>query len=256
MPRNNLIGKVFNKLFIIEEDKRRYKKGIIYYKCRCICGKEKSVRASSLISGITKGCGKRVCLGITDNLVNTKFGKVTVLRLTDTPKEVKKTCRRYWLCKCDCGNETVKSTSTLKSKYTTSCGCDNSANETRFLKNLFKRCRRGAKVRDLDFKLIFEDFCEISKKNCVYCGSGPKNRVWKNQGYTKNFKCLANGIDRVDNSVGYLSNNVVSCCRICNIAKAEMTDKQFILWIRQVYKHTENKFFKQVKTGYNDIRIP
>lgn len=54
-----------------------------------------------------------------------KFGRLTVLKFHDirTRKENKKESR--WLCKCDCGNETVVVGSSLKSGKTQSCGCLN-----------------------------------------------------------------------------------------------------------------------------------
>lgn len=54
-----------------------------------------------------------------------KFGRLTVLKFYDirTRKGNKKESR--WLCKCDCGNETVVVGSSLKSGKTQSCGCLN-----------------------------------------------------------------------------------------------------------------------------------
>lgn len=39
------------------------------------------------------------------------------------------------------------------------------------------------------------------------------------------------GLDRRDNSVGYLSENVVPCCRWCNEAKKAKTETEFLEWI-------------------------
>ena len=36
------------------------------------------------------------------------------------------------------------------------------------------------------------------------------------------------GIDRVDNTLGYTSNNVVSCCTECNFMKRTMNYQTFI----------------------------
>lgn len=43
-----------------------------------------------------------------------------------------------------------------------------------------------------------------------------------------------NGIDRMDNSLGYISGNVVTCCQICNRAKGAMLLEDFMLWIKQL----------------------
>lgn len=43
-----------------------------------------------------------------------------------------------------------------------------------------------------------------------------------------------NGLDRVNNLLGYELTNVVPCCNICNRAKKDMTYEQFKLWIKDL----------------------
>ncbi len=51
------------------------------------------------------------------DLTGHKYGKLTVLRIdTDIPGKKKK-----WLCKCECGNETIVSGSNLRDGHTKSC---------------------------------------------------------------------------------------------------------------------------------------
>lgn len=52
------------------------------------------------------------------DLTGQQYGRLTPLRLA--PKRGKHT---RWVCQCDCGNETVASTSDLRTGNTTSCGC-------------------------------------------------------------------------------------------------------------------------------------
>ncbi len=63
---------------------------------------------------------------------------------------------------------------------------------------------------------LFED---LVTDNCYYCHAEPKP---------------LNGIDRVDNSKGYLEDNVVSCCEMCNLAKRDCTRQQFESWAQRV----------------------
>ena len=58
-------------------------------------------------------------MGKMKNLLNQKFGQLTVIECMG------KIDKRhyYWKCKCDCGNETIVSTSQLTSGNTKSCGC-------------------------------------------------------------------------------------------------------------------------------------
>jgi hypothetical protein len=79
-------------------------------------------------------------------------------------------------------------------------------------KNVYNRYQRGATRRNFVFELSFEEFNELINKSCHYCGDTPKQI----------------GIDRVDNTLGYTSNNVVSCCTECNFMKHTMNYQTFI----------------------------
>ena len=52
------------------------------------------------------------------SLVGERYGRLTVLELDHVEKS-----RRYWKCKCECGNITVVIEGNLKSGTTKSCGC-------------------------------------------------------------------------------------------------------------------------------------
>ena len=61
--------------------------------------------------------------------------------------------------------------------------------------------------------LTEEEFKNISKQDCYYCGKdGP------------------NGIDRVDNSIGYEFRNCVPCCKHCNYVKCDLSQDEFKVW--------------------------
>lgn len=53
------------------------------------------------------------------NIIGEKFGRLTVSPIC----EVRNKKRRYWLCKCDCGNEKWVYASSLLSGTSVSCGC-------------------------------------------------------------------------------------------------------------------------------------
>lgn len=53
------------------------------------------------------------------DLVNFRFGKLLVIEKTENPNNKKK--QTYWLCKCDCGNVSIVTTTDLKSGKTTQC---------------------------------------------------------------------------------------------------------------------------------------
>lgn len=81
---------------------------------------------------------------------------------------------------------------------------------------------RGAKVRGLAFELDEDEFRELVKADCFYCGAVPILR-WVNSN-----EILCNGIDRVDNTKGYVKGNVVTACGDCNKMKGSFDKEAFI----------------------------
>jgi hypothetical protein len=79
--------------------------------------------------------------------------------------------------------------------------------------------RAQAKARGLSFKLTRKRFDALVLDSCFYCGL-PPNPI--------------NGIDRVDNTRGYSINNVVTACKQCNWAKVDLTQRDFISWVKRV----------------------
>ena len=55
-------------------------------------------------------------------LTDHRFGKLTVLRPAGNIRG-----RTMWVCRCDCGQETVVQTTSLQSGHTRSCGCRRAA---------------------------------------------------------------------------------------------------------------------------------
>lgn len=76
----------------------------------------------------------------------------------------------------------------------------------------------SAKRRNHDFTLTFEEFKVLFESSCKYCG-----------------KENANGVDRVNNQIGYLLNNCVSCCDMCNKMKWKHSEKDFLKHIKKIY---------------------
>lgn len=50
-------GERIGRLTVLEIDKERSEKGKVFWRCKCDCGQEKSIQATSLFSGKTKSCG-------------------------------------------------------------------------------------------------------------------------------------------------------------------------------------------------------
>lgn len=136
--KNDLTGKKFHRLTVLEPTNKRTQDRCIIWKCKCDCGNEIEVSTKSLTQNNTKSCGclnteTRAALGRSHkkDLVGQVFGKLTVIEDSG---------QRYdnnvlWRCKCECGAETlIKGTSLLHGVQ--SCGCVLSKGEARIAKLL------------------------------------------------------------------------------------------------------------------------
>lgn len=101
--------------------------------------------------------------------------------------------------------------------------------------HLYRRYKGAAKWRGLSFSLTREDVRGITKRNCEYCGAEPA-QVCVRPG-SEGSDYIYNGIDRVNNEIGYEIENVVPACGKCNSIKRAMTKKDFVNWIDTVYNH-------------------
>lgn len=87
-------------------------------------------------------------------------------------------------------------------------------------RQLYMTYLRSAGYKDIEFALTIAECEAIFSKQCEYCGMTPSP---------------LNGIDRKDNSVGYVMGNVVPACKTCNYAKRAMTVTEFKGWISRAY---------------------
>lgn len=115
---NDLTGKKFNKLLVIERDISKAKDGSIMWKCLCDCGNYKILPSTLLKNGKIKSCG---CLPKSfEDLTGQRFGRLTA---SERDEHREKDNRIRWICQCDCGNKKSVSAVCLKSGTVKSCGC-------------------------------------------------------------------------------------------------------------------------------------
>ena len=90
-----------------------------------------------------------------------------------------------------------------------------------------------------EFSLTRERFAEPLLGDCSYCGTPAGDLIERGNGVTRGL----NGIDRVDNSFGYVAGNCVSCCAPCNRFKAAMPVVRFAETVDRLHAH-------KAKTGW------
>lgn len=193
--------------------------------------------------------------------IGQKFNRLTVIRKIGE-KEIPETkTHRYsfWLCRCDCGKEVSVRAGSLLNKYTQSCGCLKNEKSLERLKEyrkkrvensssniVYRNYKRSADIKNVSFSLTKDQFMILTQLNCFYCGEKPQNVLNK---HASTF--IYNGIDRVDNSKGYENDNVVPCCKRCNLMKRDLELNEFIKHIFKICNHTKEGLDKSNDLWYN-----
>jgi hypothetical protein len=133
-----------------------------------------------------------------------------------------------WKCICHCGKTTFHEGYRVHNGTIKSCGCSRTSKDKQKsgLKAMYQDYKHSAWARMLSFKLSFRQFQKLTQKECFYCGQKPEKRFRK-------FHFTANGIDRKNNTKGYVLTNLLPCCSICNRAKGEMTFNDFMNYLRR-----------------------
>lgn len=167
-----------------------------------------------------------------------KFGLLSVV----SRNGVDKNRRVLWKCVCDCGNEIDVPTRYLQRGTRTDCGCkDFERNAKRGLKlrkdelsqlisKVYDSYIQNAKRKQLSMNIPLSIFKEIINNNCFYCGSPPQSIK-----RLRNVELRWNGIDRLNNSIGYDIQNCVPCCKDCNYLKNNRNFSDFKIKIKTIH---------------------
>jgi hypothetical protein len=145
----------------------------------------------------------------------------------------------WWVCKCSCGNEIIVSYHNLVNAYVKSCGCYNKEKaaykELRPYEGIYNLLLRSASRRNkkIPVELPYEYFLRfIAIKSCHYCDGDISWREYGKGPYN---------LDRKDNDVGYVIDNIVVCCKRCNYAKSNLftyNEWKFITTALKQFKDT------------------
>lgn len=90
--------------------------------------------------------------------------------------------------------------------------------------SVFRQYAYKAKARNLSFSITLAEFEALVNARCYWCG-----------------QYGANGIDRVDNRIGYISSNCVAACMECNFAKRVMLPERFLRMAERIAKYQQEK---------------
>lgn len=207
------------------------------FKAKCKCGLIREVGYDAIVRGRFHTCkfSPKKPRKTLEKLEGRKYNRLKVINLHHRDKNG----RRYWDCLCDCGSTAIVSTDKLKKGSTKSCGCYNKDRDSEpgefGLRKIFRRTRDQALRRNITFQLSIEEFKEITKKNCFYCGVAPYMVSYKKQKERSQYIYM--GIDRKDSSLSYTIDNCAPCCKICNWMKRTMSVNAFLTHIESIYRN-------------------
>lgn len=111
-------------------------------------------------------------------------------------------------------------------------------------RNSFSEYKTRAIDRNYAFHISEEEFNTIVSDNCHLCGK-------------QNSELHSNGLDRLDNNIGYEKNNLKACCGSCNRLKREHVLTDVIQKCALIYKNKINAYvepaqlFKQKRIKQN-----
>jgi hypothetical protein len=98
-------------------------------------------------------------------------------------------------------------------------------------KGSYNRHRQVAEDREISTTLTYDEFkCLI--RDCEYCGRSVE-------------ELGSMGIDRVDNTLGYVFSNCVPCCGTCNTMKMALGLSEFLDHVRRIADHQMRRHWEE-----------
>ena len=187
------------------------------------------------------------------DLTGQKFNNLTVLSFAHRKKE-----KYFWLCKCDCGNETIVESYRLRKGLTKSCGCLR-------IKANTKHGVWNSKIYRIYFGMLARCYKPRDKYYKYYGQKGIKVcEEWKNN--FKNFYewALKNGykeglsIDRIDSDKNYEPLN----CRWVTLKEQGRNKKNvklilykgkeyYISDLAEMFNINRSTLYNRLKTGWD-----
>lgn len=233
-PVKDLVGKRFKELTVTSRAERNHH-GKVSWNCLCVCGQSVVYSTNEVKTNTSCGCKHKTQFR---DLTGKTFNSITFLNLVGQNKG------KCWVydVECHCGKTFRAEGNDITSAKIKSCGCgkitaarDRAAPiDVSFSKAIYRDYRVKAKKRNIEFGISYDAFKSIIDRDCSYCGIPPSNikRIKKLDGVYR-----YNGIDRVNNNLGYEESNCVPSCYVCNQAKHRLDLEFFKHWISRVNRH-------------------
>lgn len=187
-----------------------------------------------------------------ERIKNEKYGKLVALKEVERffkEKNDRRKYLRFFLCKCDCGNEVIVRLDYLrawKTKGTSSCGClkHRKGNKNplwsgfgKISGSLMKSIKSSAKIRSLDFSIDAKFLNSLFDRQNGKCALSGMELIMpepnKKNAWTAS-------VDRIDSSKGYVEGNVQWVHKKINMMKQDLSDEEFVDFCKQVVEYKSN----------------
>ena len=180
------------------------------------------------------------------DLTGFQKGKLTLTSFSHSHAQPSGQKRAMWNAECACGNTTIVSVTNVVHGKTESCGCirklgnnKKPLGEASFNhKFLSYKARAKTHKKNLEFNLSKDEFRDLILQPCHYCNA-ISSMSFKSR--TSNGDFVSNGIDRIDSNMGYIKDNCLPCCTICNKMKNNLSYKEFIDHIERIQNATQTR---------------
>ena len=221
-----------------------------YWLCRCACGREKIIYGWKLRNNLFTDChcGNKIDIS-KDGHEGEDYGNWHIIGFSHYSGK-----KYYYNCVCKCGTNRQVDIDSLLRGTSKSCGCVSGYKISDYIKvkkkkpyteaamlAVFSSYIKNASKKGNIFSLTVDEFKNIINQNCYYCGVSPsthKKLVRMGKVYDS---FVYNGIDRINNSVGYIMDNVVPCCETCNKMKRHYSLDFFLKHINAIHNNLNYK---------------
>ena len=105
----------------------------------------------------------------------------------------------------------------------------------------YNKYKYSAVVRSKEFTLSKDEYHVLVNGNCYICGIGT-------------FDDHINGIDRYDNTIGYIKDNCKTCCSTCNYLKRDYTYDDFINKLVEINENKIPLYYNNGESNMSDAK--
>ncbi len=168
----------------------------------------------------------------TTPIVGTKFNRFTFLKDLGHNK---KTNRRLWLCRCECGVEKKINYYQVREGEIKSCGCYHKDNQKKIhwkgyeeiSGKYWSQIKKGAQNRAIEFNLDIKYIWDLYINQKRKCALSSLEIGFENSKYSAS-------LDRIDSSIGYIKGNVQWIVKEINYMKMNLQEKDFIFFCKKI----------------------